>query len=65
MGELQMAEESNALPSRFAVFSTKDGKPSVVARFENDDVWLTQKHLAELNVQGLPWQDTFDPVMVP
>jgi hypothetical protein len=30
------------------VFSTKDGKPSVVARFENDDVWLTQKHLAEL-----------------
>lgn len=48
MGELQMAEESNALPSRFAVFSTKDGKPSVVARFENDDVWLTQKHLAEL-----------------
>ena len=43
-----MAEESNGLPSRFAVFSTKDGKPSVVARFENDDVWLTQKHLAEL-----------------
>ena len=43
-----MAEESNALPSRFAVFSTKDGNPSVVARFENDDVWLTQKHLAEL-----------------
>lgn len=43
-----MAEESNSLPSRFAVFSKKDGKPSVVARFENDDVWLTQKHLAEL-----------------
>ena len=43
-----MAEESNSLPSRFAVFSTKDGKPSVVARFENDDVWLTQKQLAEL-----------------
>ena len=43
-----MAENENTLPSRFAVFSTKDGKPSVVARFENDDVWLTQKHLAEL-----------------
>ena len=43
-----MAENENALPSRFAVFSTKDGKPSVVARFENDDVWLTQKQLAEL-----------------
>ena len=43
-----MAENENTLPSRFAEFSTKDGKPSVVARFENDDVWLTQKHLAEL-----------------
>ena len=43
-----MSENENALPSRFAVFSTKDGKPSVVARFENDDVWLTQKQLAEL-----------------
>lgn len=43
-----MAENENTLPSRFAVFSTKDGKPSVVARFENDDVWLTQKQLAEL-----------------
>ena len=21
--------------------------------------------MAELNVQGLPWQETFDPVMVP
>ena len=41
-----MVEESNALPSRFAVFSTKEGKPSVVARFENDDVCSTQKQLA-------------------
>jgi hypothetical protein len=43
-----MPENANSLPGRFAVFSAKDGKPSVVARFENDDVWLTQKHLAEL-----------------
>ncbi len=43
-----MPENANSLPGRFAVFSAKDGKPSVVARFKNDDVWLTQKHLAEL-----------------
>ena len=36
----------HSLPGRFAVFSAKNGKPDVVARFENDDVWLTQKHLA-------------------
>ena len=35
-----------SLPGRFAVFSAKNGKPDVVARFEDDDVWLTQKHLA-------------------
>ena len=38
----------HSLPGRFAVFSAKDGKPDVVARFENDDVWLTQEHLARL-----------------
>ena len=43
-----MADESISLPGRFAVFSTNAGKPAVVARFENNDVWLTQKHLAEL-----------------
>ena len=41
-----MEEEHRDLPSRFAVFSAKNGKPEVVARFEDDDVWLTQKHLA-------------------
>jgi len=40
--------ERHDLPSRFAVFSAKNGKPDVVARFENDDVWLTQKHLASI-----------------
>ena len=38
----------HSLPGRFAVFSAKNGKPDVVARFENDDVWLTQEHLARL-----------------
>ena len=41
-----MEEERKDLPSRFAVFSAKNGKPEVVARFEDDDVWLTQKHLS-------------------
>ena len=38
----------HSLPGRFAVFSAKNGKPDVVARFEDDDVWLTQDHLARL-----------------
>ena len=38
----------HSLPGRFAVFSAKNGKPDVVARFEDDDVWLTQEHLARL-----------------
>lgn len=38
----------HSLPSRFAVFSAKNGKPDIVARFENDDVWLTQDHMAHL-----------------
>ena len=41
-----MKEERKNLPSRFAVFSAKNGEPEVVARFEDDDVWLTQEHLA-------------------
>jgi len=40
--------ERHNLPGRFAVFSAKNGKPDVVARFENDDVWLTQDHIANL-----------------
>ena len=43
-----MPEDANSLPGCFAMFSAKDGKPSVVARFENDNGWLTQKHIAEL-----------------
>ena len=35
------------LPGRFSVFAN-GGKPSVVARFEDNDVWLTQRQLADL-----------------
>ena len=41
-----MAESVNR--SKFAIFQNADGEPAVAARFENDDVWLTQKHLAFL-----------------
>ena len=41
-----MAENVNQ--SKFAIFQNADGEPAVAARFENDDVWLTQKHLALL-----------------
>ena len=34
--------------SKFAIFQNADGEPTVAARFEDDDVWLTQKHLALL-----------------
>jgi DNA-binding XRE family transcriptional regulator len=42
----KMNDENVNLPGRFSVFSNT-GKPSVVARFEDNDVWLTQKQLAE------------------
>ena len=45
-----MAEEENKinLPGRFAVYGAVGGNPAVVARFEDNDVWLTQKQLADL-----------------
>lgn len=42
-----MNDENVNLPGRFSVFSNT-GKPMVVARFEDNDVWLTQKQLADL-----------------
>lgn len=47
-GAEEMSDESMSLPGRFAVYGTVNGKPSVVARFEDNDVWLTQKQLADL-----------------
>ena len=43
-----MSDENMSLPGRFAVYGTVAGKPAVVARFEDNDVWLTQKQLADL-----------------
>ena len=45
-----MADEGGNinLPGRFAVYGAVGGKPAVVARFEDNDVWLTQKQLADL-----------------
>lgn len=46
--EFLMSDENMSLPRRFAVYGTVAGKPAVVARFEDNDVWLTQKQLADL-----------------
>ena len=43
-----MSDENMSLPGRFAVYGAAGGKTAVVARFEVNDVWLTQKHLADL-----------------
>ena len=43
-----MGDENMSLPGRFAVYGAVAGKPAVVARFEDNDVWLTQKQLADL-----------------
>lgn len=43
-----MNDDGTSLPSRFAVYGTTAGKSAVVARFEDNDVWLTQKQLADL-----------------
>ena len=29
--------------SKFAIFQNADGEPTVAARFEDDDVWLTRR----------------------
>lgn len=43
-----MSKSEFRLPDRFAVYGAANGKPEVVARFEDGDVWLTQKQLANL-----------------
>jgi hypothetical protein len=46
-----MANKKNnqPLPSNQIVFyETEDGKISIAVRFENENIWLTQKHMAEL-----------------
>lgn len=43
----------HSLPSRFAVFSAKNGKPDIVARFENDDVRIAKNYLTENELNRL------------
>lgn len=35
-------------PSEIVFYETQDGKISIAVRFENENIWLTQKHMAEL-----------------
>ena len=46
-----MSDENKNLPGRFAVYGAVAGKPAVVARFEDNDVWLTQKQLATCSIR--------------
>lgn len=35
-------------PNEIVFYETEDGKISIAVRFENENLWLTQKHMAEL-----------------
>ncbi len=35
-------------PNEIVFYETEDGKISIAVKFENENVWLTQKHMAEL-----------------
>jgi hypothetical protein len=36
------------LPNEIVFYETADAKISIAVRFENENIWLTQKHMAEL-----------------
>ena len=36
------------LPNEIVFYETEDGKISIAVRFESENIWLTQKHMAEL-----------------
>ncbi|MFI4937328.1 MAG: virulence RhuM family protein [Candidatus Berkiellales bacterium] len=35
-------------PNEIVFYETEDGKISIAVRFENENIWLTQKHMADL-----------------
>jgi hypothetical protein len=35
-------------PNEIVFYETEDGKISIAVRFENENIWLTQKHMVEL-----------------
>jgi len=35
-------------PNEIVLYETEDGKISIAVRFENENIWLSQKHMAEL-----------------
>lgn len=36
------------IPNEIVFYETDDGKVAIEVRFENENIWLTQKHMAEL-----------------
>ena len=45
-----MSNKNNQIlpPNEIIFYETEDGKISIAVRFENENVWLTQKHMSEL-----------------
>lgn len=43
-----MEKENDSQKSKFIIYSTNDGKIHIDVKFENENVWLTQKSMAEL-----------------
>ena len=35
-------------PNEIIFYETEDGKISIAVRFEHENIWLTQKHMADL-----------------
>jgi hypothetical protein len=46
---MNASEEPNSLPKgQFLVYPTEDGRTKIEVRLENETVWLTQQHMADL-----------------
>ncbi|MEM6339257.1 MAG: hypothetical protein AAF673_04975 [Pseudomonadota bacterium] len=43
-----MAKKQNNFKSEIIFYESQDGKVSVAVRFEDDNIWLTQKQMSEL-----------------
>lgn len=41
-------QNQNMPPNEITFYETENGKISIAVRFEHKNIWLTQKHMAEL-----------------
>jgi len=47
------AHDDNPSPSQLILYQTEDGKTRIQCRFENENVWLTQRLLSDLYQVGV------------